>query len=150
LRSFIALFVLATLAAYGQDRHDWQSLAQLHPGDRVRLSTKTGPVVGEFQTWTPQNLTVGSVTTSKEDVFKIQRYVHGGGRGKHAAIGALIGFGGGFGVGAAVGRCNSKTQWCIIPSSYIYFGGAVAGAVIGAVVGAFLPTHDRQTVYSVK
>ena len=45
---------------------------------------------------------VGTVTASRETVLKIERYRLGGwGRGKTAAVGALIGFGGGFAIGAA-------------------------------------------------
>jgi len=83
-------------AAEGQDRHDWQSLAQLRAGDRIRLSLKTGPVEGAFRSWTPQEVTAGMVTARREDVRKIERYREGGwGRGKQAALGAAIGFGGG-------------------------------------------------------
>jgi len=146
LRSFLALILLCALAASsrGQERHDWQSLLRLHGGDRVRVSLKTGPVEGEFQSWTPQDLTVGTVTVKRDDVLRIARYRHGGSRAKRTAVGALIGFGGGFAIGAS-GRvpvcfCTSRAE-----------KGAIAGsavAVIGAAIGALLPTHSKELIYS--
>jgi hypothetical protein len=138
-------------AAEGQDRRDWQSLARLQAGDRIRLSLKTGPVNGAFQNWTLQQVTAGMVTARREDVLKIERYRQGAwGRGKTVAVGALIGFGGGFAIGAAGGD-NSRQG--IGP--YISRGtlGAMVGGmglVIGAGIGALLPRHTKELVYSAK
>jgi hypothetical protein len=147
----LALICLLGTAAAGQDQHDWQSLAQLHSGDRVRLSAKSGSSEGLFQSWTPQQVTVGAVTARKEDVLKIELYRQRGGmgRGGKALIGGLIGFGGGFAIGASVEGCRSPG--CVGRGE----GGAVAGgvgAVIGAIIGAVLPAHrqSRQVVYLVK
>ena len=153
LRSFLMVALMSALGmtADGQDRRDWQSLAQLQTGDRIRLSLKTGPVEGAFQNWTPQQVTAGTVTATKEDVLKIERYRQGGmGRGKHAAIGALIGFGGGFAIGAAVGGCN-KNQFgpCFTRGQLGAVGGGV-GLVIGAGIGALLPRHTKELIYSAK
>ncbi len=139
-------------AIEAQDRHDWQSLAQLQVGDKISLSLKTGPVTGAFQTWTPDQVTIGTVTARKDDVLKVERYGHGGsGRGKHAAIGALIGFGGGFAIGAGIaGGCH---QGQFGPCISRGLGGAVAGAagaVVGAGIGALLPAHGKELIYSVK
>ena len=153
LRHFLIYALLCTVPAVGeaQDRHDWQSLAQLQAGDNVRLSLKTGPVTGLFQAWTPQQVTAGTATAKKEDVLKIERYRHGGwGRGKTAAVGALIGFAGGFAIGAGVTGCNHDQFGPCISRG---FGGAVfggAGAVIGAGIGALLPHHNKDLIYSIK
>ena len=66
-RSFLILAFLCVIgtAIEAQDRHDWQSLAQLQAGDKIRLSLKTGPVTGVFQTWTPEQVTAGTVTARK-------------------------------------------------------------------------------------
>ena len=79
-RSFPVLVLLCGLGtvAAGQDRHDWQSLTQLQSGDRIRLALKTGPVTGAFQSWTPQQVTAGTVTARRHDVLKIERYRQGG------------------------------------------------------------------------
>ena len=153
-RSFLILAFLCAIgiAIEAQDRHDWQSLAQLQPGDKIRLSLKTGPVTGVFQTWTPEQVTAGTVTARKEDVLKVERYGHGGsGRGRHVAIGALIGFGGGFAIGAGItGGCQ---QGQFAPCISRGLGGAVAGAagaVVGAGIGALLPAHGKELIYSVK
>jgi hypothetical protein len=151
LRSFLVVALMCALgtAAAGQDRHDWESLAQLQAGDRLRLSLKTGPVDGAFQNWTPQEVTAGTVTARKEDVLKIERYRRGGGRGKHAAIGAVIGFGGGFAIGAALGGC--KTNYCYL-NIRGQLGAAVGGMglLIGAGIGALLPRHNKELIYSAR
>jgi hypothetical protein len=152
LLSFTKLMLLSALvaAAHGQDRHDWQSLSQLHAGDSIRLSSKTGRMDGLFQNWTPQELTVGTVTTRREDVLKIEQYRHGGARAKHIGIGALIGFGGGFAIGASVGDCHGPSLGpCFTRSE----GGALvagAGAVLGALVGAILPARSKELIYSTR
>lgn len=148
-----ALLIFALVcSADGQDRHDWQSLAKLQAGDRIRLALKTGPATtAVFQTWTPQEVTAGTVTARKEDVLKIERYGHAGwGRGQTAAVGALIGFGGGFAIGAATTGCR---QGQFGPCVSRGLGGAVggaAGAVIGAGIGALLPRHNKELIYSAK
>ena len=150
---FLILALLCAIPASveAQDRHDWQSLAQLQAGDNIRLSLKTGPVTGLFQSWTPQQVTAGTTTAQKEDVLKIERYRHGvWGRGKTAAVGALIGFGAGFGIGAGVSGCDHNQLGICVSRG---FGGAIfggAGAVVGAGIGALLPHHNKDLIYSVK
>jgi hypothetical protein len=151
LLSFTKLMLLAALvaAAYGQDRHDWQSVSRLHAGDRVRLSLKTGPVEGAFQNWTLQDVTVGTVTARREDVRKIELNRHGRSRVKHIGVGALIGFGGGFAIGAASFNCGGGIGPCLTrPQGGALVGGA--GAVIGALVGAILPVHSHELIYSAR
>ena len=154
MRSFLILALLGAVPAAleAQDRHDWQSLAQLQAGDKIHLSLRTGPGVNAtFQTWTPDQVTAATITAKREDVLKIERYRQGiWGRGKTAAVGALIGFGGGFGVGVGLTGC-SKDQFgpCISRGA----GGAIvggAGALIGAGIGALIPHHARDVIYSVK
>jgi|SRR5580692_7950041 hypothetical protein len=152
MRSFLILAAVCSVAAlHAQDRHDWQSLAQLKPGDNIRLSLKTGPVTGAFRAWTPDQVTAGTVTARKEDVVKIERYSPGTwGRGKSAAVGALIGFGAGFGIGAGLTGCDhTQIGPCISRAG----GGAIAGAagaIIGAGIGALIPHHTKDLIYSVK
>jgi hypothetical protein len=149
VRSFLALIMLCALAAtaQGQDRHDWRSLSRLQVGDRVRVHFKTGPVTATFQSWTPQEVTVGTVTAKREDVLKIERYRHGGSRAKHIGFGALIGFSGGFAIGASVAGCRGGLGPCITrPEGGAVVGGA--GAVIGALIGAILPAHSKEVIYS--
>lgn len=154
MRPLLALVaVLCTLGAgaQAQDRHDWQSVAQLHPGDRIRVSLKSGPVDGAFQNFTPEQVTVGTTTARKEDVLKVERYRPGGsGRGKAAAIGALIGFGGGFAVGAAVGGCNHTQIGPCLTRTEVGAGIGVIGAIVGAGIGAFLPHQHKDLIYSIK
>jgi hypothetical protein len=153
LRRLLMLALLCTVqtTAQAQDRSDWQSLAALHAGDKVRLTVKSGSSEGVFQSWTPEQVTVGAVTARKEDLLKVEQYRKGGGlgRGKKALIGALIGFGRGFAIGVGVEGCNSPG--CVGRGE----GGPVAGAVgalIGAGIGAALPAHRRtlQIIYVAK
>jgi hypothetical protein len=144
----LLLLCALTAAAHAQDRRDWQSLAKLQTGDSIRLSLKTGPVDATFQSWTPQQITAGTITARREDVLRIERYRHSGSRAKHAAIGAAIGFGGGFAIGAGVTGCRQgQFGPCISRGE----GGAIAGAVgavIGAGIGALLPNRSRELIYS--
>jgi hypothetical protein len=149
MRSFHKLMLLGALVAtaHGQDRHDWKSVSRLHPGDRVVVSLKAGPMDGEFQSWTPQGMTVGTVMARREEVLKVELYRHGESRAKHAAFGAMFGFAGGFTIGASVNLCNGGLGPCIKRPE----GGAVAGAVgaaIGAIIGVLLPTHSKEVIYS--
>jgi hypothetical protein len=157
MRSCMALMFLGGMvaAAHGQDRRDWQSLAQLQAGDKIRLTVKTGPVDGAFVSWTPQQVTTGNVTARKEDVLKIERYRAGGmGRGKHAIIGAVIGFGGGAAIGWAVGRCprlNGMPVCAIVGPGTVAAASGGVGALIGAGVGALIPRHHhKDIIYSAK
>src|SRR5262245_29908473 len=152
VRALLTLVLICGLgtAVQGQDPHGWQSLARLQAGDKIRLSLKTGIVKGAFESWTPEQVTIGTMTASKEDVLKIERYRPGAwGRGKKAAVGAAIGFGGGFAVGSAAGGCN-QGSWCFFSREEVgvFLGGA--GAVIGAGIGALLPSHTKELIYSAK
>ena len=164
MRPFTALLLLFTLItatplAAAPPSSDWQeSISQLHPGDHIRLSLKTGPVDGPFVSSTPQDITVGSVTTPKDAVLKIQRYsvAHGHAtrhRVRNAAIGAAIGFGVGYGIGAAATHCSHSGQ-LLCGGTFsndfgLIFGGG--GLLVGAAVGALLPQgHGKETLYSLK
>ena len=157
----LTILLLLVLSVDAQDRHDWQSVGQLNPGDRLHLFLRTGPVDGEFQAWTADNLTLSTVTAKKEDVLKIERYrigeKHGMGRGKKAAIGGLIGFGGGFAVGALIqGNCSKPPlsgNWCLVSKGELGAGFGGAGAVVGAAIGALIPSRHgggKETIYSAR
>jgi hypothetical protein len=151
-QTFVLMCVLAT-AAEAQARRDWQSLAQLNAGDKIRLTLKTGPMEGVFQSWTPQQVTAGTVTAKREEVLKMERYRQGGrGRGEHAAIGALIGFGGGFAIGAGVNPSCHQGEFLCPHISRGLAGVAVggAGAMIGGAIGALLPRRTKELIYSAK
>ena len=159
LRSFMTVVLISALGtAEGQNPREWQSLAQLQAGDRIRLSLRTGPVNGAFQSWTPQQVTAGTVTARRMDVLKIERYRPGGwGRGKTAAVGAVIGlgvgFGGGFAVGAATGGCRSGEFLCFgrgTTGAIVGGIGGAIGAITGAAIGALFPRHAKELIYSAK
>ena len=150
LFQWLMLPCLLQIAAHGQDLHDWQSGSQLQTGDPVRVSLKTGPVNGVFENWTLQDIKIGTVTAKREDVLSIERFRRNSSRGKHVLLGALIGFGGGFGIGAGVtGRSGVGIGvWVARPEGGAVVGGA--GAIVGAIVGALLPAHPKELIYSSK
>jgi hypothetical protein len=152
MKTIAIIALLATqILAPAQDRHDWQSLGQLQPGDRLRLSLKTGPATGAFQGWTPQQVTAGTVTARREDVLTLERYRQGSwGRGKTTAVGALIGFGGGFAIGAGAGGCHPGQFGPCLSRGGLGAGLGAVGAVIGAGIGALLPRHTKDLIYSAK
>jgi hypothetical protein len=157
LRGLLTLALLCAVrtTAQAQDHSEWQSLAVLHAGDKVRLTVKSGSSEGIFQSWTPERVTVGAVTARKEDVLKVELYIKGGGmgHGKKALIGALIGFGGGFAIGVSTGGCQQGHFLgpCFGRGE---LGGVLGGlgALIGAGIGAALPAHPqtKQIVYLAK
>lgn len=144
--SRVLLSCVLSVAVFGQDRHDWQSLSRLQTGDRVRVVLKTGPMEGQFQSWTPQEARFGTFAAKREDVIKIDRYRHDGSRAKHAGVGALIGFGGGFAVGASPNLCVGFGPCISRPEGGAIVGGM--GAVIGAIIGVLLPVHSKELIYS--
>ena len=153
MRLAVRPLLILTLAcsALAQDHHDWQSLTKLQTGDKIQLTLKTGSSTEVFQSVTPEELRAGTLTAKKEDVVKVEHFGHAGwGRGKKAALGAVIGFGGGFAIGAAASGCN-RQQFGICISRGV--GGAVvgaAGAIVGAGIGALLPTPGKELIYSAK
>ena len=145
IRSCVFVF-LSLAVCLAQDRHDWKSVSGLKPGDQVRVSLKTGKAVtGPFQSWTPEGASVGASTVTRGEVKKVER-LRGGGRLKHAALGALIGFGGGFAIGAATGGCHPGELLCVGrgPAGGIVGG---AGLVVGAAIGVLIPAHGRDVIY---
>jgi hypothetical protein len=91
LRSFLLIALMCVLgtAAEGQDRHDWQSLAQLQAGDKVRLYLKTEPVDGVFQNSTPQQVTDWTVIAKRaEPMLREHSLARPGGRaGRRRGLG---------------------------------------------------------------
>lgn len=147
----ILLLALATVSL-AQDRHNWDSLATLKPGDQIRvLSNARNSLTGAFQSWTPEQVTVGNVSEKKQEVLKVERYQGGGwSRGKTAAVGAGIGFGGGFAIGAATGgSCSNHIGPCVSRGA-LGAGVGAAGAAVGALIGAALPHHKKELIYAAR
>lgn len=142
------LLLLAASAGVGQD---WQALAQLHAGDKVRLTLKAGRVNDAvFTSFTVDQITVGGTTAKREDVMKLERYRHTLSRGATAAIGAAIGGGAGAGIGAGVGGCKSgQFGPCIGRGEAAGIVGG-AGAAVGAIIGALLPHHRFDVLYAAR
>jgi hypothetical protein len=150
-RSAFALLLIASLT-FAQDRSSWQALSQLQTGDQVKLSLKShGDVTGPFQTWTPEQVTVGSTTAKREDVAKLERYGKGGwGRGKKALVGALIGGGAGAAIGIAAGGCSDHGFGPCFTRAQTGAAAGAAGAVMGTIVGALLPHHRTNVIYAAR
>lgn len=150
--SGLILLLACAMACAAQDRDNWQSLSQLRTTDTVRVSLTTrAPFTAQFQSWTPEQITVGTVSAKKEEVVKVERYRRGTwGRGKTAAVGALIGFGGGFAIGAAAGGCHQGSFGPCFSRGEVGAIIGVAGAAVGGLIGALLPHHDKEVIYAVK
>jgi hypothetical protein len=149
LLAFAAFLAVPVCAA--QDRSDWQSVAKVQPGTKVRLSLKSHQTVtDDFKGSTAEQVTVGTVIARREDVRKLERYRSGGwGRGKTAAIGALIGGGAGAAIGVAGGGCHTGEFICFSRGTLGGVLGAV-GALIGAGVGALIPPRRTDVVYAAR
>ncbi len=151
--AFFTVLSLLTPAFAREPRHDWQTaIAHLHPGDRLLISLAAGPVNGVFQSADSANLTTDSATLKREDVLTIKRV--GGGsassRGKHIAIGAIIGGGAGAGIGAGVSGCKQGSL-CFVSRGEASGIFAAVGVIAGAIVGALIPTKPKQELlYSAK
>lgn len=145
----LVLLSAFSTGAIAQNSYNWNSLGQLKTNDRVSISFKDrSPLRGPFRGWTADQVTVGDTSATKEEVLRLERYRAGGwSRGKTAAIGALIGFGGGFTVGAAAGGGCGKFGPCFSRGATGAVGGAF-GAVIGGLVGAALPHHTKELIYA--
>jgi hypothetical protein len=146
-----SLLVLASLCCAAQDVADWQSLNALHPGDKVRLSLRSQTsVIDIFKESSADQVTVGSVVAHKSDVLKVERYRSGEwSRGKTAAVGALIGLGGGATVGAAAGACH-KGDFIYVSRPVLGVALGALGAILGAAVGALVPHHRTDLIYAAK
>jgi len=110
------------------------------------VSLTTGPLEGEFQSWTPEDAIIGTVIARREDVLKIERYRHGGSRAKHAGFGAMFGFAGGFAIGASVNGCGGLGACITRPEGGAIVGGV--GAIVGALIGVLLSVHSKELTYS--
>jgi len=149
MRLKLLLWLLYVAVAAAQDLRDWNSLARLKPGDDVRIALKSRkPVSGAFQSFTPEQIALSTATAQKADVARVERVRRTGwSRGKKAAVGALIGFGGGFAIGAAADNCGRTGFGPCFSRGEV---GAVVGAiglVAGAAVGAMLPRH-KDMIYA--
>jgi hypothetical protein len=143
--------VLAVSSCAAQDRSDWQSVAKVQPGTKVRLSLKSRRTfIDEFKGSTADQVTVGTVVAKREDVRRLERFRSGGrGRGKTAAIGALIGGGAGAVIGVAAGGCHTGDFICFSRGTVGAVLGAV-GAIVGALAGALIPPHHTEVVYAAR
>lgn len=141
---------LCSMAVHAQDRADWRSLGQLKPGDRVAVLLKAhGTTVATFQSWSPDQIALDSLTIRKQDVQRVSRYRTGvWSRGKTALLGATIGGVAGLGVGLGLGgNCGHSLGPC--PSRGA-LGAIFAGiaAAVGAGIGALLPHRRVDVIYA--
>jgi hypothetical protein len=91
------------------------------------------------------------VSTKKEEIRKAERYRHGAwGRGRTAAVGAMVGFGGGFVIGAATGGSCHQGDIICFPRGFTGAVVGVLGAAVGGGVGALLPHHNKDVIYIAK
>jgi hypothetical protein len=152
LRYGLAILILFATQIHAQSR-DWQALSQIKDGEKIKVSRKQGAsVTGSFKAWTPEQVTIGSTTTPRSDVVKVERYRNAGlSRRKKALLGAGIGAGAGFGIGAALGGgCRPQEYGPCFARGETGAAGGGGGAIIGAIIGALLPHHGAEVIYAAR
>lgn len=152
-RASILLLLLAT-AMVGQTPSNWASVKQLPRGGAIRVKMSDGrKIVGRFQSATDDDLLV-QTPKSKETLTRMAiAKVSTKGR-SHRLRNALIGFGGGAGVGLIVGAVSDSR----CPKGGCFPVGrnlgkevfTPLGALIGVTVGALLPTGGWHDLYRTK
>ncbi|MCX6622858.1 MAG: hypothetical protein NTY38_17690 [Acidobacteria bacterium] len=153
MKHLIVVFFLLFGCARAYDVSDWDNLSGLREGQEIRVyQGKAGGVSARFRSVSPERLVVENGDGSAAEVprAEVRRVDTRGGAGRrvrHAAIGAAIGFGGGFVLGAAVGGCKSNQFGPCWSRGVV--GGVVGGLgmVVGAGVGAVLPAGHGETIY---
>ncbi len=152
-RASMLLLLLAT-AVFGQAPSNWASVKQLAAGSEIRVNMTDGrKIVGTFQSATDDDLLV-QTPKSQQTLARITiAKVSTKGR-SHRLRNALVGFGGGAGVGLIVGavsdsRCPQGGCFAVGKN----LGKEVftpLGALIGVTVGALLPTGGWHNLYRAK
>ena len=123
----------------------WSNLRQLQAGQPVRVALKGARTyVGKFENADDHSFTLRSEgmsrTLSRSAIQQVAAR-NSGHRGRHVAIGAVIGAGAGLGLGAGIGS-----------SSFVSRSKAIAVttpglAILGAAIGAALPGAKWKIVY---
>ena len=152
-RASLLLLLLAT-AVFSQGPSSWANVKQVGLGSEIRVTMTDGrKIVGAFQSAGDDDLLV-QTAKSRETLTRITiAKVSTKGR-SHRLRNALIGFGGGAGVGLIVGaisdgRCPKGGCFAVGKN----LGKEVftpLGALIGVTVGALLPTGGWYDLYRAK
>jgi hypothetical protein len=148
------LLLLLATAVFGQAPSNWASVKQLAAGSEIRLNMTDGrKIVGAFQSATDDDLLVQTPRSPQALTRMTIAKVSTKGR-SHRLRNALIGFGGGAGVGLIVGAVadNGCPKGGCFPVGK-NLGKEVftpLGALIGVTVGALLPTGGWHELYRAK
>lgn len=146
------LIILATLLGVSAQAQDWDGLRHLVPEQRISVRTPDGSwVEGRFRSWSPEALQV----TVKKDIRRItladaDRVIASGkgSRWKSALIGAAVGFGLAFPVGAAsAGYITDQNNPRFQTRVGVGAGLGLFGAGIGSAIGALAGGTKHTTVY---
>ena len=147
VHSLLGIVAALSSSVIGAPAGGWDALRRLSRGDLVRVTLSSGaPVEAVFEAWTENAISVGSIRIAREQVNRVELRKRGWGRGKKAAVGALVGFGSGFLIGFAGTPSGSGSTSL---GTRTENGGtlAVLGAVAGAAIGAALPNHRYELIY---
>jgi len=145
LVALLITFPAGVLAAQGR----WL----LAPGERVRVETDSGPLIGTVMGQDSANLQIRSDGEHESVLIAVpqRRIAHvavSAGRGSNAGKGAAIGAGVGAGLGLALGIACANAQDRLFPhcdgsqvaEATLVVG--ISGALWGGLIGA-LSTHER-------
>jgi hypothetical protein len=143
----VAVFLLPIVSFAG----DWNKLATLRSGDRIRIDYSEGKkrqfAKAEFLTWTEDSIAVridkGDIVLARNDIRRVARCA-GKSRVKGAAVGALTG--GAIGLVATVVAARGGGN-SMVPLGPVVFAGAAAFAGVGAALGVAIGGTKTELVY---
>jgi hypothetical protein len=148
------LLLLLATAVLGQAPSNWANVKQLAAGSEVRVKMTDGrKIVGRFQSATDDDLLVQTPKSQETLARMTIAKVSTKGR-SHRLRNALVGLGGGAGVGLIVGAVSDSgcpKNGCFPVGRNL--GKEVftpLGALIGVTVGALLPTGGWHDLYGTK
>ena len=152
MRVLLALLLAAALPAVALAA-EWDTLARLHPGDRISVRYSEGAHVrtakGRFAAWTDASLAIetdrGKTTLARADVQLVKRQT-GRNRARGAGLGALVGGAAGAGIFGGLVATHAEGD-SIVPPGAIVAAGAVAFAVIGTLIGLAVGTARTEVIY---
>ena len=146
-------FATALVAAHAlAQASNWDTLRDLKPGARVSVACHDGQVIhGTLSGWSADGLQIAtssdSRTLTRQSIYRVQVRERSS-RWRGALIGGLVGFGGGFLIGASsagyiTDRNNPSASWRAAVGS----GLGLYGAGIGAPIGALTAGSKTRTIY---
>ena len=148
----VSLLAMSVIAQPAASESDWTILQSLDPDSRISVLLPDGDFIdGRFKAWSPGAIEIASKrrvqTFRVEDVRRVTVRQKSS-RWKGTLIGALIGFGVAFPIGAAsAGYIMDRNDPGFAGRAVMGAGVGMFGAGIGAPIGALTGGHKHALVY---